>query len=125
MTPGRPNDSSYPEIAETEASLPRMSEYHRQMTQSFNQGPVPEDLVNKPFKGFSIDEETKNAGFYCHVQSLLGQGGMGYVYKVQNGALVGALKIMSFGTATDRKSVERFDKETRAIKKIDHINVIK
>lgn len=124
MTPQRPNDS-YPEIAETEPSLPRMSEHHRQLTQSFNQGPVPEDLVGRAFKGFSIDEESKNAGFYCQIESLLGQGGMGYVYKAQNGALVGALKIMSFGTATDRKSVERFDKETRAIKKIDHMNVIK
>lgn len=123
MTPRRPNDS-YPEIATTEISLHKMSDKNHS-TQGFNPGPTPESLVGKGFQGFSIDDENKNAPFYCHIESLLGQGGMGYVYTARNGAQIGALKIMSFGTATDRKQVERFDKETRAIKKIDHINVIK
>src|SRR5262245_27692315 len=62
----------------------------------------------------------------CKIQTLLGRGGMGTVYKAHHLALDKpvALKVLAGHLESDAEFVERFLREARAAAKVDHPNVI-
>jgi serine/threonine protein kinase len=62
----------------------------------------------------------------CRLESVLGRGGMGTVYKAHHAALdkAVALKLLSPHLAGDGDYVERFVQEARAAAKIEHPNVV-
>lgn len=66
------------------------------------------------------------AGRY-QVESLLGQGGMGTVYKARQMPLgrAVALKVMKTRAEADSKQAQRFEQEARAIAAMTHPNVVK
>ncbi len=67
--------------------------------------------------------DTVVAGRY-RVQSLLGEGGMGAVYRVEHATLRKqyALKVLRLH-ATDAEAVARFDREARAAAHLEHKNI--
>jgi len=62
----------------------------------------------------------------CRIQSLLGRGGMGTVYRAHHIALDKpvALKVLAGHLEADAEFVERFQREARAAAKVEHPNVI-
>jgi len=60
------------------------------------------------------------------ILSLLGQGGMGAVYKARQPALdrLVALKILPAHAAADAGFAERFNREARALAKLNHPNIV-
>jgi serine/threonine protein kinase len=60
------------------------------------------------------------------ILTLLGQGGMGAVYKARQPALdrFVALKILSARAAADAGFAERFNREARALAKLNHPNIV-
>jgi serine/threonine protein kinase len=62
----------------------------------------------------------------CRIQSLLGRGGMGTIYKAHHIALDKpvAVKVLAGHLETDAEFVERFQREARAAAKVEHLNVI-
>src|SRR5215471_9907230 len=59
------------------------------------------------------------------IQSALGAGGMGEVYKARDTRLdrVVAIKVLSATLASDPQFRERFDREARAISQLDHPHI--
>lgn len=62
----------------------------------------------------------------CRIQSLLGRGGMGTVYRAHHLALDKpvAIKVLAGHLESDAEFVERFQREARAAAKVEHPNVI-
>ncbi len=60
------------------------------------------------------------------IESLIGQGGMGAVYKAHQPSLVRpvAIKIMSPRIADDPTFAERFSREARAMARLNHQNIV-
>ncbi|MCE9611704.1 MAG: serine/threonine protein kinase [Chthoniobacter sp.] len=60
------------------------------------------------------------------IQSLIGQGGMGFVYKVRQPSLdrTVALKILSPELGRDPAFAERFAREARVLGKLNHPNIV-
>ena len=60
------------------------------------------------------------------IQSLIGQGGMGFVYKVRQPSLdrTVALKILSPALGRDPAFAERFAREARVLGKLNHPNIV-
>src|SRR5574338_596720 len=59
------------------------------------------------------------------IQSTLGAGGMGEVYRARDTRLdrIVAIKLLSASLANDPQSRERFHREARDISQLDHPNV--
>src|SRR5947208_14484397 len=59
------------------------------------------------------------------IQSLLGAGGMGEVYRARDTRLdrIVAIKVLSAGLAGDPQFRDRFDREARAISALDHPHI--
>src|SRR5215472_2834113 len=59
------------------------------------------------------------------IQSALGAGGMGEVYKARDTRLdrIVAIKVLPAALATDSHFRERFDREARAISQLDHPHI--
>jgi hypothetical protein len=104
------NDDSYPDL-KTEFSLAGVDD------KTLLEVPNPKDLVGKTF-------QSNTGQLKCRVEQLLGCGGMGYVYKVNNLNRERALKIISFAGCTDSTLLSRFNKEVLSTCKVDHINVV-
>ncbi|MCY3021738.1 MAG: protein kinase, partial [Planctomycetota bacterium] len=62
----------------------------------------------------------------CEILEVLGQGGMGVIYKARQKSLdrVVALKVLAPHLANDINFVSRFQKEARAIAKVNHPNIL-
>ncbi|HEY3321607.1 MAG TPA: protein kinase [Planctomycetota bacterium] len=62
----------------------------------------------------------------CEILEVIGQGGMGVIYKSRQKSLdrVVALKVLARHLATDINFVARFQKEARAIAKVNHPNIL-
>ena len=60
------------------------------------------------------------------VTALIGEGGMGQVYRAHDTTLKRdvALKVLPAGTATDRDRLKRFQREAQAIAALNHPNVV-
>jgi hypothetical protein len=79
----------------------------------------------RPFKAPSI--EALAALFpQLEIQSLLGAGGMGAVYKARQPALdrLVALKILPGGPGAEPGFAERFNREARALARLNHPNIV-
>src|SRR5205823_210437 len=61
------------------------------------------------------------------VMELIGQGGMGRVYRVMHVQLgrFAAMKVLHPRFAIDRREARRFQKEAQAIARLEHENIIK
>jgi hypothetical protein len=77
-----------------------------------DRAPTPEELAPK-FPGLVIEV-------------LLGRGGMGVVYRARHKALDRevALKVLPERVASDRSFAERFQREARALAKLQHPNIV-
>jgi len=62
----------------------------------------------------------------CEILEVIGQGGMGIIYKARQKSLdrIVALKVLARHLATDINFVSRFQKEARAIAKVNHPNIL-
>ena len=62
----------------------------------------------------------------CEILEIIGQGGMGVIYKARQKSLdrIVALKVLARHLATDINFVSRFQKEARAIAKVNHPNIL-
>ena len=60
------------------------------------------------------------------IESLLGQGGMGVVYKAEDTRLKRpvALKILSPSLSSDESFIKRFKKEAEAVAQLDYSNLV-
>ena len=78
-----------------------------------------------PFQPPSI-EEVSRLFPQIEILSLIGRGGMGAVYRARQPALdrVVALKILPPQVATGSNFVERFNREARALAKLNHPNIV-
>jgi serine/threonine protein kinase len=86
------------------------------------------DAEDPPASGHSAPplEEIAAAFPQLEVTSLIGQGGMGFVYKVRQPSLdrVVALKILSPELGRDPAFAERFAREARTLGKLHHPNIV-
>ncbi len=87
--------------------------------------PAPNDL---PLPGLSVSRvaDLGQLGEYRLVQKL-GQGGMGVVYKAVHTELdrVVAVKVLPAGRLDDEDSIARFQREIRAIGRLDHPHIVR
>jgi predicted Ser/Thr protein kinase len=63
---------------------------------------------------------------HYEILGVLGRGGMGVVYRARQEGLdrVVALKILSSRLAADREFVERFEREAKALARLNHPNIV-
>ena len=63
----------------------------------------------------------------CEIIDVLGQGGMGCVYRARHEGLDKevAVKVLNFSLVTNRTFVDRFLREARAVAQLDHPNVVR
>ncbi|MCX7805282.1 MAG: protein kinase [Planctomycetota bacterium] len=62
----------------------------------------------------------------CEILSVIGQGGMGVIYRARQKSLdrIVAMKVLSPRLASDEAFVARFQREARAIARISHPNIL-
>ena len=86
------------------------------------------------FRQSSLDEERaefdplvgRTVADRYRIESVLGRGGMGVVYKVEHtriGKLM-AMKLLHGDLARDREVVQRFRREAESVSKLDHANTV-
>ena len=81
----------------------------------------------RPPKTELPDSERLKAAFpHLEILELIGQGGMGFVYKARQPKLdrFVALKILPQSLATDPTFTERFTREGRVLAKLNHSNIV-
>lgn len=71
-------------------------------------------------------EEVRAAFPQLEVKALIGQGGMGFVYKARQPSLdrTVALKILAPALGSDPAFAERFAREARVLGKLSHPNIV-
>lgn len=76
--------------------------------------------------GFRVGDIVSSAGGRYRIRGFLGRGGMAHVLEVEDEELGKrfALKILDAHLADDPASVERFEREARALAKLDHPNLV-
>src|SRR5208283_1258578 len=62
----------------------------------------------------------------CLILEIIGQGGMGVIYKARQKSLdrIVALKVLAPHLANDLSFVTRFQREARAIARVNHPNIL-
>ncbi|CAN5629440.1 hypothetical protein BH11PLA2_BH11PLA2_13030 [soil metagenome] len=86
--------------------------------------PSTDEIPVKPMSGSSQEWAGKKLGKY-EVLSILGQGGMGVVYKAHDPVIDRdvALKLLTDSLSADAVALARFLSEARSVGKIQHTNV--
>jgi HEAT repeat protein/predicted Ser/Thr protein kinase len=98
------------------------------MKAGFGTGVAPEAGQPSKTPAFIPPPVTELAKLFPQLEilGLLGQGGMGAVYKARQPVLdrLVALKILPTETASDPGFAERFTREARALARLDHPNIV-
>ncbi|HWB58320.1 MAG TPA: protein kinase [Chthoniobacteraceae bacterium] len=93
-----------------------------------NQGAVADTLTGGGGGAFTPPTVEELAGKFPQLEiiELIGQGGMGAVYKARQTQLdrIVALKILPPGIGNDPAFAERFAREARALAKLNHPNIV-
>jgi predicted Ser/Thr protein kinase len=92
----------------------------------FKQGAAPDTAAHsEQFQPPGI-EEISRLFPQLEILSLIGKGGMGAVYRARQAALdrIVALKILPPQVATGSNFVERFNREARALARLNHPNIV-
>jgi serine/threonine protein kinase len=88
----------------------------------------PNDPTAGPRAAGALPDPAKLAEYFPQLEilELLGQGGMGAVYKARQPGLdrLVALKILPTRAGTDTGFAERFNREARALAKLSHPNIV-
>ena len=94
----------------------------------FKQGATADTAASPESPGFQPPDVEELALLFPQLEifSLLGKGGMGAVYKARQPGLdrIVALKILPAQAATGPGFVERFNREARALAKLNHPNIV-
>ena len=89
---------------------------------------IPTETGNVPSSRNDLPTREELAAAFPHLEiiELIGQGGMGLVYKARQPKLdrFVALKILSQGLAADPTFTERFTREGRVLAKLNHPNIV-
>ena len=85
--------------------------------------PIPPEAA--PFQPPGVEEMARLFP-QLEIIALIGKGGMGAVYKARQPALdrIVALKILPPQTASGPGFIERFNREARALAKLNHPNIV-
>ena len=85
----------------------------------------PDGRANPSGSGLADNSQSGNLGDRFEVVSLLGQGGMGAVYKARDKKLqkTFAVKVLNSQLVEDRAAVKRFEQEARAASSLTHPNL--
>ena len=98
------------------------------MKAGFGTGAAPAAGAPSRIPGFVAPEVPEVAKLFpqLEIQQLLGQGGMGAVYRARQPALdrLVALKILPPRTSADAGFADRFTREARALARLNHPNVV-
>lgn len=90
-------------------------------------GPGP-TVLTPPESGFAPPTPEELAPLFpqLEIQELLGKGGMGAVYKARQPGLdrIVAVKILPSEISHDPKFIERFQREARALAKLNHPHIV-
>ncbi|HZY85005.1 MAG TPA: ABC transporter permease subunit [Gemmataceae bacterium] len=91
-------------------------------------GAAPTEGTAPPAPGLDVPSAAELAPLFpqLEVLELLGQGGMGAVYKARQPALdrLVALKVLPRGAERDPAFAERFTREARALARLDHPHIV-
>ena len=94
----------------------------------FKQGAAPDTAAKSEAAQFQPPgiQEISRLFPQLEILSLIGKGGMGAVYRARQPALdrIVALKILPPQVATGSNFVERFNREARALAKLNHPNIV-
>lgn len=85
---------------------------------------------NASLEDTSVLDATKFSGIRLgqyRLLKLLGQGGMGAVYKAEHARLemIVAVKILADHLTNDGQAIARFDREMKAVGKVSHLNIVR
>lgn len=91
---------------------------------------VPGSASHCPQDGFELSEPPSSDPEFCdryEIQELIGKGGMSVVYKAEQKLLhkTVAIKMLHPHLTTDDRNAMRFQREGKAISKLDHPNIVK
>ena len=92
------------------------------------QGVADDTVTGEPVKPFNPPPVTELAALFpqLDILELIGQGGMGAVYKARQKQLdrIVALKILPPGIGHDAAFAERFTREAKALAKLNHPGIV-
>jgi tRNA A-37 threonylcarbamoyl transferase component Bud32 len=100
----------------------------RQAIDSGGESPAPAEPHRSPFPPFVPPTPAELARHFPHLEilALLGQGGMGAVYKARQTKLdrLVALKVLPPEVARDPAFAERFTREARSLARLNHPHIV-
>jgi tRNA A-37 threonylcarbamoyl transferase component Bud32 len=100
----------------------------RQALEAPRHSPAPADPVRSPFRPFVPPAPAELARHFPHLEilELVGQGGMGAVYKARQTKLdrLVAVKVLPPEVARDPAFAERFTREARSLARLNHPHIV-
>jgi serine/threonine protein kinase/tetratricopeptide (TPR) repeat protein len=107
---------------EDQDQVDRLAEPLRQVAHAAQTGPLPESGI----EGSPPPQNLPAMFGNYELLEILGQGGMGVVYKARHKRLdrLVALKMIRTGWLATKEQVQRFQNEARTVAKLDHPNIV-